>query len=284
VPYFPWQGLKAIPLYHHQVMKQFYLHWWMRQYELARSHPLILLLVKTCIFWSFFLGPLLTIPLFVLSFSLPSGFSIRDLNQRTRFLLLISATMAFASLLPVYFNPHYVAAATCAFYALLLIAIQKIRKWKPQGKPAGIALIRYILVVTCLMFLIRLAAPAVKMSTTPTLATWYGPVICGSYRAGLISQLSGDRERHLVIVRYQSDHDPSDEWVYNAAQIDDAKIVWARDMGPQANLELIRYFNDRKMWIVEPDKLPPVLYPYRRDQVATKGNLPSTVFEPGGEH
>jgi hypothetical protein len=62
--------------------------------------------------------------------------------------------------------------------------------------------------------------------------------------------------QHLVIVRYAPGHDPNLEWVYNAADIDHAKIVWARDMGQGDNLELLRYFSNRRVWIVEPDASP----------------------------
>ena len=48
-------------------------------------------------------------------------------------------------------------------------------------------------------------------------------------------------------------HDPFDEWVYNSADIDGSKVVWARDMDAADNLELIRYYTDRKVWLVEPD-------------------------------
>jgi hypothetical protein len=41
--------------------------------------------------------------------------------------------------------------------------------------------------------------------------------------------------------------------VYNDAEIDAAKIVWARDMGAAKNEELLRYFPKRRVWLVEPD-------------------------------
>jgi len=67
---------------------------------------------------------------------------------------------------------------------------------------------------------------------------------------------------HLVIVRYQPNHDfILDEWVFNMADIDEAKILWARDMGPQ-NAELLEYFKTRKAWLVEPDYHPARLTPY----------------------
>ena len=52
---------------------------------------------------------------------------------------------------------------------------------------------------------------------------------------------------------------------YNAADIEAAKVVWARDMGPDGNRELTDYFRDRRVWLVEPDRSPPALSPLARE-------------------
>ncbi len=56
-----------------------------------------------------------------------------------------------------------------------------------------------------------------------------------------------------MIVRYGPSHHWMDEWVYNRAVIDDAPVVWARDMGEAGNRDLLRYFAGRKVWLVEPE-------------------------------
>ena len=43
----------------------------------------------------------------------------------------------------------------------------------------------------------------------------------------------------------------NDEWVYNEAEIDQAKVIWARDMNPTENCKLIGYFKDRRIWLLE---------------------------------
>jgi hypothetical protein len=53
-----------------------------------------------------------------------------------------------------------------------------------------------------------------------------------------------------------------DEWVYNAADIDGSKVIWAREMESANDLELIRYYKDRRVWLVQPDKQPAELSPY----------------------
>jgi hypothetical protein len=73
-------------------------------------------------------------------------------------------------------------------------------------------------------------------------------------------------EKHLVVVRYSPAHDPHEEWVYNAADIDAAPVVWAHDMGPRENAQLLDYFKDRRVWLLEPDgpQVEPVPYSVRQ--------------------
>ncbi len=63
-------------------------------------------------------------------------------------------------------------------------------------------------------------------------------------------------------MRYQPDHEILEEWVYNEADIDASKVVWARDMGAANNQELIDYYKDRRVWLVEPDEKPVPVTPY----------------------
>jgi hypothetical protein len=71
------------------------------------------------------------------------------------------------------------------------------------------------------------------------------PNLFGSQRARQIAEWSKQPGKILVIVRYSPAHDPLLEEVYNDADIDDSKIVLARDMGSDGNRKLIDYFHDR---------------------------------------
>jgi len=65
-------------------------------------------------------------------------------------------------------------------------------------------------------------------------------------------------------VRYATQHIFQDEWVYNAADVDGSRIVWARDLGPEENQKLLRYYPGRVVLLLEPDFRQPRLSEYKR--------------------
>jgi hypothetical protein len=83
-----------------------------------------------------------------------------------------------------------------------------------------------------------------------------------SRRAQLLANLEKDGEQQLVIVRYGPRHPPQHEWVYNDADIDNSRVIWARDMGMDHDQELLNYFNDRRVWLLEVNSNTPELVPY----------------------
>jgi hypothetical protein len=113
------------------------------------------------------------------------------------------------------------------------------------------------------LFAARVAAPFARLTPEPTwVRTWCSQDEQNLRRANILFQLKQTPGDNLVVVRYRPDHDfILDEWVYNGADIDGSKVIWARDMGDE-NTELLRYFRDRRAWLVEPDYNPPKLTPY----------------------
>jgi hypothetical protein len=93
----------------------------------------------------------------------------------------------------------------------------------------------------------------------------------GIEREQILNHLISLPGKQLVFVRYRPDHDVlSQEWVYNDADIDESKVVWARDMNPVDNRELTTYFKDRSIWVVDADAKSPALSRYTiNDQKTT---------------
>ena len=68
-----------------------------------------------------------------------------------------------------------------------------------------------------------------------------------------------------MIVRYNEDDlSIHDEWVFNGADIDGAKIVWARELDKAQNEKLFAYFKDRKVWLATTEDGHLVFGPYQQ--------------------
>jgi hypothetical protein len=89
-------------------------------------------------------------------------------------------------------------------------------------------------------------------------------------RARVVKQLEATPGLHLVIVNYAPNHIVHNEWVYNAADIDHSKIVWARDIPGRDPQNLLDYYHGRSVWYVEADTSPPQLHPYTPSQIEAK--------------
>jgi hypothetical protein len=261
-PYFLWEKARPEPSYHHRVMRDFY-RWELAQFQANRTLPGAIHRTadKLVGWWSFYLGPLLTVPL------LAFPWILRD--RRMRFPLIALAVFVAGLVPQTWTLPHYFAPATGLLYLILLQCMRHTRLWggrdSNRDTNKGAAVIQMIVAVSCGMIVLRVCAAAAHAPIEPS---WpRGNLV----RAAVIRQLKSLPGRDLVIVYYQPsygvEHDVDHEWVYNDADIDDAKIVWARDMGDQ-NRELLDYFKDRHAWHVNGDDPHPELTPY------TKAYLP----------
>jgi hypothetical protein len=52
-------------------------------------------------------------------------------------------------------------------------------------------------------------------------------------------------------VHYRPEDSRWDQWVFNGADIDRARVIWAHDLGAARNPELIRDYPDRTIWLVD---------------------------------
>ena len=261
-PYLLWQSSKPQPIYHHKDIQNVYANAEVTLYQVSRT-PVGFVYVsaaKAWDAWRFFLGPALTLPVLMASLM---GFSWRRIIERTRFLLLASAVSIAGLLLELFFFPHYAAPLTCLILALVLIAMRRLRLWQWHGNPSGLFLTRAIPAICVTMFLLRVSAATLHIPLTRSrAAAWYQAERLTPGRSEILSELQRLPGEQLVIVRYNPHRIPDEEWVYNQADIDSAKIVWARDMSPAENEELIGYYAGRHVWLLEADARPPRLLPY----------------------
>jgi hypothetical protein len=260
-PYFVWQPARPEPAYRHEAMRDFYYEGELRGF--AQFHTLSGFVSDTLLKGVrgilFFAGLALLLPLIMLRRVL--------MDRRIRFLVVCVVVLAGGMVIEIFLLPHYMAAFTAAFYAIGLQAMRHLRLWRPEGQPVGMTLVRLTVASCFVLACLRLYAAPLHLMLAEWPAsewsgTWYGPGHFGTERANLEAGLEQLPGRQLVIVRYSADHNPFDEWVYNAPDIDNSKVIWARGMDTANDLELIHYYKDRKVWLVQPDTQPAEVSPY----------------------
>jgi hypothetical protein len=248
-PYFLWQTPRPEPTYHHEVFRSFY-RWELGRFEdsLTLSGFLKSSAVKIEQWWQFYLGPALTLPLLALPWA------VRD--RKLRLPLLVLACMALGFSVQTWTLPHYFAPATALLYLVIAQCIRHLYIWRRRERHLGASLVASIPLVVGALIIFRVVS---VIAHAPIEPAWPR----GNLERGrIMHELHRLPGRQLVIVDYGDHHDVDWEWVWNAADIDDSKVVWARDMGAPANQELLNYFKDRRVWQLSGDDPKPELKPY----------------------
>ncbi len=232
----PWLKRPPQPVYHHEVMREFYTEFVVSQFRETRAHAFEAFLGKMSAINDFFFGfwPVLIFPLIW-------PYQLKNREERLTLLLLVVSLLALAPL--TYLVPHYAAFATGLFYLRFMQTMVRLNAWKPSGKPVGVALAAFFVILFFCQFAEWTASLRYGVPDSPFAAA----------RQAVIGQL-GDHD--LVLVRYAQNHPLSEEWVYNRADIDASPIVWAREMSPVEDAPLMEYFKGRSIWLLEPDATP----------------------------
>lgn len=260
-PHFIFQKPTPPPLYDNRAMQDFYTGWEILAYQASLRLPQDFGL-KVQAYWRFYVGPLFSIPLLALFFAWRgrAGSTLRQL-------LCISAFFSLALLAEVWHNLHYAAPATGLVILLVMVGMRQLRIWRLGRHRAGLAIARILPVACALTLALQIVAGPIRPSE-PDKRGWRWPGPGCVARALTEKQLRDAGGQHLVFVRYATRHEPGLEWVYNGADIDREPVVWARELDAESNARLMKYFSQRQVWLVEPDKDPDctggaALIPYR---------------------
>lgn len=179
-------------------------------------------------------------------------FVLRD--KKMRLLLTTIFIGALGVFAVIWSFAHYAAPFTCVIVALLVQSVRHLRTIKVAARPLG----RWLSRAAILLLLIETISYPIRHQCDPLAWTCQGD----PSRAAIQNHLSQQPGKHLIIVRYEPDHNIHDEWVYNGADIDAAKVLWARELDEPQNAKLLAYFKDRTVWLVEPDNDNTELIPY----------------------
>jgi hypothetical protein len=249
-PSFLWQSPRTELTYRHKELQDFWLGWVMPMYSHQRSAPGFLegawWKMRTVLLGCF---PTLIVVLPLLGLA----WSWRT-NRWTRVALALIGAFSLALLPTIGIAPHYVAPVFGLIFVLELAGIRQLRLWRWRGRTAGRLLVQGILA----LWLIWLIPKTIQLARADRSEEWRAQI---SQRANILDQLQREPGLHLVIVRYGPNHNTHAEWVYNQADIDASKVVWAREMDEDHNRRLLEYFKDRRVWLLEPDQQTPQIVP-----------------------
>jgi len=152
---------------------------------------------------------------------------------------------------------HTVLSLAVSLLALALLKLGSGRAVQATARPAWlVASLEFMLVIAIVLQMCEMqrnlyadAFPYVDDLNEP-------------FRKPVEMQLAALPGEHLVLVRYSKGHNSGEEYVYNEADIDHAKTVWAREIPGMDFGPLFNYFRNRDVWLYEPDEDDSIVRPY----------------------
>ena len=193
--------------------------------------------------WTYFIGPVLTVPLVFL----PRLF--RD--RRRRPLLVFIGVIVALNLFQLVLYPYHLGPLVAVMFTIVTLGIRHL--YVRLGRRRGAVALLVLPLCVILVGAMKQEADDLDLH----LAYWERAAeLHHDARAYIAEWLARRPGKQLVVVRYAPFHHPNQEWVYNGADIDGGKVVWAREVDALQDAELLRYFRDREVWLLEADVYP----------------------------
>ena len=235
-PIFLWQSPRPEPVYRHEDLRHFYTKYNLPLYYLEHSisgfllKTFLLLRTFTLYFFNVFAIPLIAMFVLFLRWAWR--------NQWARFALILYGFFMCGILIEVFWAAHYLAPITGLNYFFI---VSSMRLWRWRRKRVG----RLMLWIVPFLAVLALLMSVYKTTRQDRSLAWQ------VQRAKLLAQLKKERGQHLVIVSYNPKGVVHPPWEYNEADLDDAKVTWAREMDTVQNCKLMEYFKNRHIWFLE---------------------------------
>jgi hypothetical protein len=247
---FVWQPLREVH-FNHPVMQKVYTDWEMRFYNRTRTLQGIASYGwerTQAHFDSYLYGLLLPFLVGVL-------YALRKAQLRV---VVASVVLMFFGMTLVMWQGlvHYSAPAACALFLISLFGFRVIATSFRRKNHFGQRFARaYVLVYAVMLVFLQL--PVIEAAAHPGYS-W------ARRRVEIVREFVARPGNQLIIVRYGPQHDQFQDWVYNGYDLENGKVLWAREMAdPAKNRELIDYCRGRQVWLLEADRYraTPVPYP-----------------------
>jgi hypothetical protein len=252
------QPSPSVIKFNHEVLRAFWIGFDEAAENFQRTHILQVHLANLIDFYHFILG-------FPLLLCILAALHRLVRNRLTRIPLLLMLLFYLGLALEVALLPHYWAPATVLVFLIATAAVREVVFLFSPGKMR--------IAATCALFCAVVIFDVSRM----------GGVVSRQGRARVARAISrpphfvdqarvnrqddvpefiAERKRwitflraqpgeQLVLVRYGLNHDVHREWVFNEADIDRSRIVWARSMPNGKDDELLRYYPKRQVWVLD---------------------------------
>jgi len=149
------------------------------------------------------------------------------------------------SLSVTWYLPHYLAPLLAPWTLLLTTGARRLHVLSVRRHRTGAVLVWGIFAIAMLPAVLR--PVRVFRQRSSSRGVWY------MQRDSIARALAVPGQRHLVLVSYGPEHIPDQEWVYNAADMERAPVLWARSLSAEKDSALLLHFVDRTAWRVQVD-------------------------------
>jgi hypothetical protein len=228
------------PHYTDERFRQLWAEWDVSIFHEARSS------FADFMVWKLRLGGLFYLrdwPQWVLLATLPG----LALIPRFRFPLLPAACLAAALMAEKSVVAHYAAPGASLFILLSAMCLFALTRAPARSRAFGMLAARVIASGWIALFAVQFFRPPAPQFADPEFQR---------ERREVIGHLKEQPGNHLVLVHYSRLHNFHYEWIYNEADIDASRIVWARSLTPEEDRKLLEYFANRTAWRLDPDPPP----------------------------
>ena len=248
-PPFLWQRLPAEPEYRHKIIRDFHATYTVPFHTNQRS---ISGFLSEDVYPLFFLGfrsiNIFLLPVIIV-FPVLAVWTLRNRWARRGFLIYF--VLVLGLLTQTFKWLHYSAPITGLSYYFVVNAL-RLARWR--DRKVG----ELLLWLTPLLAIATLVISLYGTIKKDNSLSWQ------QQRAQLLKQLKQEDGKHLIVVSYGAGHSVHNEWVYNEADIDGARVVFARGINNKQDCQLVEYFKSRRIWSLDVDgeKSIPKLKPY----------------------
>jgi hypothetical protein len=162
-------------------------------------------------------------------------------------LLVASGVMTILAACATIYQPeaHYLAPMWTSVTGVTLFGFRYLRTMGRKNGQWGLHLSRSFAALAVILW-VAVVFAVLTYRLPEFAATW-------KQNREMINEMVTDgKTKALIFVKYEGAW-ASNEWVYNAADIDQSAIIWARSLGPQKDRKLLDYYapQHRKLWLVK---------------------------------